>query len=151
MRITALLGCAMLVAACSAKETPPVADTTAIAPAPAPAMSLASIAGTWNMLVRPEGQDTIVSTYLLDTSDSTSWKLTFPNDKRVPMRVTGMSGDTVLAETDWFESPVRKGIQARSDIKYWMQDGKLMGRHLAHYKTPGPDTVRVFAIEGTKR
>lgn len=152
MRITALLGCAMFVAACSTKEAPPVADTTAIAPAPAPAMSLASIAGTWNVLVRPEGQDTVVSSYLLDTSDSTSWKITFPNAKQpMAMRVTGMSGDTVLAQTPWFESPVRKGVQAQSDIKYWMQDGKLVGRHLAHYKTTGPDTVRVFAVEGTKQ
>ncbi len=151
MRITALLGCAMLVAACSTKEAPPVADTTAIAPAPAPAMSLASIAGAWTVIMKPEGRDTVVSQYLLDTSDSTSWKMTFPNGLRAPVRVTGMSGDTVLAATDWNESPIRKGLQARSDIKYWMQDGKLVGTHLAHYKTTGPDTVRVFEVEGTKQ
>lgn len=151
MRITALLGCAMLVAACSPKETPPVADTTAIAPAPAPAMSLASIAGTWKVIMKPEGRDTVVSSYLLDTSDSTSWTITFPNGMRVANRVTGISGDTVLAATDWNPSPIRKGLQARSDIKYWMQDGKLVGTHLAHYKTTGPDTVRVFVVEGTKQ
>jgi len=151
MRITALFGCAMLVVACSTKETPPVADTTAIAPAPAPAISLASIAGTWKVIMKPEGKDTVVSSYVLDTRDSTAWTITFPNGKTFPMRTTGMSGDTVLAATDWNESPIRKGLQARSDIKYWMQDGKLVGRHLAHYKTAGPDTVRVFAVEGTKQ
>ena len=151
MRITALLGCAMLVAACSTKETPPVADTTAIASPPAPAMSLASIAGSWKVIMKPEGKDTVVSQYVLDTSDSTSWTITFPNGLRAPVRVTGMSGDTVLAATDWNPSPIRKGLQARSDIKYWMQDGKLVGTHLAHYKTTGPDTVRVFVVEGTKQ
>jgi hypothetical protein len=151
MRPNALLGCAMLVAACSTKETPPLADTTAIAPAPAPAMSLASVAGTWKVIMKPQGRDTVVSSYLLDTSDSTSWKMTFPNAQRVGVRVTGMSGDTVLAATDWNLSPIRKGLQARSDIKYWMQDGKLLGTHLAHYKTTGPDTVRVFVVEGTKQ
>ena len=151
MRITALLGCAMLVVACSTKETPPAADTTAIAPAPAPAMSLASIAGAWNVLMRPEGQDTVVISYLLDTRDSTSWTFTFPDGKPLAMRVTGMSGDTVLAESDWNASPIRKGLQARSTIKYWMQDGKLVGRHVGHYKTTGPDTVRVFEVEGTKQ
>ena len=149
MRITALLGCAMLLAGCSTKETPPVADTTAIAPAPA--MSLARIAGTWKVIMKPERQDTVVSSYVLDTSDSTSWTITFPNGLRAAVRVTGLSGDTVLAATDWNLSPIRKGLLARSDIKYWMQDGKVVGTHLAHYKTTGPDTVRVFVVEGTKQ
>ncbi|HYN80164.1 MAG TPA: hypothetical protein VES88_01570 [Gemmatimonadaceae bacterium] len=151
MRISALFGCAVLVIACSTKEAPPVADTTAIAPAVAPAMSLASIAGTWTVIMKPEGKDTVVSQYLLDTRDSTAWTITFPNGLRAAMRRTGMSGDTVLAATDWNESPIRKGLQARSDIKYWMHDGKLAGTHLAHYKTTGPDTIRVFVVEGTRQ
>ncbi len=112
MRITALLGCAMLVA-CSTKKTPPVADTTAIASAPAPAMSLASIAGTWKVIMKPEGKDTVVSVYLLDTSDSTSWTITFPNGMRAAMRVIGMSGDTVLAATDWSDCEA-KAFRSRS-------------------------------------
>jgi hypothetical protein len=76
---------------------------------------------------------------------------TFPNCRPVPVRITGMSGDTLVAETDWFESSVRKGLQAQSNIRYWMQEGKLVGRNVVRYKTTGPDTLRVFTTEGTRQ
>ena len=151
MRIAPLLACLLVVAACSPKEEPPVADTSVIVSPPAPAMSLASIAGTWNVVLRPEGQDTVVTSYLLDTRDSTAWTFTFPNGKPIAIRVTGMSGDTVISETGWFESSVQKGVQAQTNAKSWIQDGKLVGRNVVHYKTTGPDTVRVFTVEGTRQ
>src|SRR5215207_1647478 len=100
MRITALLGCAMLVAACSTKETPAVSDTTtaAVPPAAAP-VTFASFSGKWNILVKPEGQDTVVTSYLLDTTDSTKVTFTFPDGRPVPVRITAISGDTLVAET----------------------------------------------------
>ena len=153
MRLIALLGCVAIVAGCTAKENPPAADTTAMAPAPAPApaMSLASIAGMWNVTVKPEGKDTVVATYVLNTTDSTAWTFAFPGAKPVPMKITGMSGDTVMTETDWFDSAVRKGLKTRTNATAWMQDGKLVGKTVAHYQTTGPDTVRVFMTEGTKQ
>ncbi len=151
MRSAALIGCVLLVAGCTAKENPPAADTTAMAPAPAPAMSLGSLAGMWNATVKPEGKDTVVATYVLNTTDSAAWTMTFPGGKPVAMKITGMSGDTVMTETDWFDSAVRKGLKTRTNATAWMQDGKLMGKTVAHYQTTGPDTVRVFMTEATKQ
>lgn len=153
MRRTVLAGCVVLFVACTAKENPPAADTTAMAPAPAPApaMSMASTVGMWNVSVKPEGKDTIVTTYVLDATDTTAWKFTFPNGKPIAMRLTGMRGDTIVSETDWFDSSVRKGLKARSNALTWMQDGKMVGKVVAHYQTTGPDTVRTFDITGTKR
>jgi hypothetical protein len=121
------------------------------APAPAPPMSLASVAGMWNVTVKPEGKDTVVTTYVLDATDTTAWKFTFPNGKPIAMKVTGMEGDTIVAETDWFDSAVRKGLKTRTNSRTWMQDGVMTGKVVAHYKTTGPDTVRVFDITGTKQ
>ncbi|HUQ18905.1 MAG TPA: hypothetical protein VM099_04760 [Gemmatimonadaceae bacterium] len=155
MRFTALLGCVAVVAACTAKENPPADSVAATAPAPAPApaapMSLASMAGMWNVKVKPEGKDTVVTTYVLNTTDSADWAFTFPDGQKVKMRITGRSGDTVTTETDWFKSSVRKGMPAKSNTSTWMQDGKLMAKTTVHYKTTGPDTVRVFVSEGTKQ
>lgn len=156
MRFAALAGSVALIVGCSTKEAPPAADTTAMAapaPAAAPAApaSLATFAGTWNVNVKPEGQDTVVATYVLNTTDSTAWSFAFPKGKRVPMKVMSVSGDTVITETDWFDSSVRPGLKARSNVKSWMQDGKLMGKNVVHYQTTGADTLRIFDTEGTKQ
>ena len=155
MRRIALAACVGLFVACTAKENAPPADTTAMAPAPAPApapaMSLASLAGIWNVNVKPEGKDTVVTTYVLDATDSTAWKFTFPNGKPIAMRVTGMQGDTVVSETGWFDSSVRKGLKTRTNSRTWLQSGTMVGKVVAHYQTTGPDTVRVFDITGTKQ
>ncbi len=155
MRFTALAGCVALVAGCSTKEAPPAADTTAMTPAPeaapeAPA-SLASVAGVWNVNVKPEGRDSVATTYVLNTTDSTAWSFTFPKGKPIPMRVTSVRGDTVITETDWFDSSVRPGLKARSTSTAWLHDGKLVGKTVVHYKTTGADTVRTFDTEGTKQ
>jgi len=158
VRYTALAGCVLLFAACSTKEAPPAADTTAMAPAPEAAaptpatpVSLASVAGVWNVNVKPEGRDSVATTYVLNTTDSTAWTFAFPKGKPIPMRVTGVRGDTVITETDWFDSSVRPGLKARSSSTSWLQNGKLVGKTVVHYQTTGADTVRTFDTEGTKK
>ena len=103
------------------------------------------------MNVKPEGRGTVMATYVLNTTDSAAWSFAFPKGKKVPMRVTSVSGDTVITETDWFDSSVRPGLKARSNVKSWMQDGKLIGKNVVHYQTKGADTLRIFDTEGTKQ
>ena len=128
-----------------------LAPASAPAAAPAPPVSLASVAGMWNVKVKPEGRDSVATTYVLNTTDSTAWSFSFPMGKPIPMRVTGVRGDTVITETDWFDSSVRPGLKARSSSTAWLQDGKLIGKTVVHYHTTGADTVRTFDTEGTKR
>jgi hypothetical protein len=157
MRFTALIGCAVVLVACTKKDAAPVADTmsadtTAAAPAPPPApMSLASMAGTWNVSVKPEGKDTVITTYVLNTNDSTHWTMTFPKGPKVDLKITGVSGDTVMTSTGWFESQTRKGLKVLTDSRTWMQDGKVMGKVVAHYKNAGADSVRMLTSEGVKQ
>jgi len=151
MRFIALLGCAAIVAGCSTKETPP-ADTTAMAPAGPPAMSLGHVAAIWNVTVKPEGKDTVVTTYILNTTDTTGWLFAFPGGKPIPLKVSEVRGDTVMTSTDWFDSSVRPGLKVRNNGRFWLtEDGKLVGKVVAHYQTTGPDTLRVFDTEGVRK
>jgi hypothetical protein len=156
MRFTVLAGCAVLLMGCMKKDAAPAADTTAMAPPPAPApapVSLASMAGKWHVIMKPEGKDTVVTSYLLDTSDSTKWHFHF--DKRtkeeLPLHITGVSGDTVMTMTDWIGSSVKPGLKVKTETKNWMQDGKLMGSAIAHYQTSSPDSVLALVTEGTRQ
>lgn len=151
MRLTAILGCVALLVGCTKKESPPAADTTAAGPeGPAP-VALAHLAGIWNVTVKPDGKDSVVTTYVLNNTDTTDWTFAFPKGKPIHQRVTGIHGDTVMLETDWFDSDVRKGLKVRTNSQVWEQDGKLIGRTTGHYQTTGPDTVRVFNTEGTRQ
>jgi|SRR5687768_12549768 len=156
MRLTALLGLALVFAACSKADAPPAADTGTLAieaapPTPAP-MSLASVAGTWDVSVRPEDRDTVVTTYVLNTTDSTAWSFVFPNRQdRINMRITERLGDTVVTVTDEFQSNVRKGIPVRTESRIWMENGQLVGRTTARYKTTAADSVVTLRLTGTRK
>ena len=117
MRVAALIGCAVLTVACTAKENAPPPDTAATAAAPAgpPPVTQAHLAGIWNVTVRPEGKDSIATTYILNNTDTTDWTFQFPNGKPIHQRVTAIHGDTVFLETDWFDSNIRNGLKARSN------------------------------------
>lgn len=152
MRAIALFSFVILLAACSSADTPPAADTSAVvSEAPPAALSLATMTGMWDTNVRRQGTDSIVATNVVNATDSTAWTFAFPNRAPIAMRITGTSGDTVMWETDAFESAVKKGLMTRNSGKSWIRDGKMMGSVTARYETTGPDTVIVFDTEGTKR
>ena len=139
MRFTTLLGCALLVVACTKKEAPP-ADTTAVAPAPAapaPTVSLASIAAIWNVVVKPEGKDTVVTSYILNTTDTTDWHFQFPKGKPIAMKITGMRGDTIVTETPIFDSALRPGQKVQSHVAAGWKTHEQGGRALSEQQPPG--------------
>lgn len=147
MRILALAGSVLVLGACSAREDKP-ADTAYVPPA---AMS-PYIPGVWDVTVKPEGKDSVATTYILNTTDSAEWLFAFPGGKPNAMHITGIKGDTVMVESALFESSVRKGLMATSTQKVWVnEDGRLVGKVVVHYQTNGPDTVRTFDTEGKRK
>ena len=63
------------------------------------------------------------------------------------MRVTGMSGDTLLTEAGPFDSGVRAGQKVAVKTKNWLQNGNLMGSVDAHYDgTPADSVVKLRAV-----
>lgn len=126
-----------------------VGEGPAMEEAPA-GVSLADMAGTWNVRGRMEGSDSTVVTYDLAIAPDGSGSLTFPGREPIPVRLVAVDGDSVVTEAGPFESALRKGVQVSTHVVSRMQDGKLVGTTVARYQTTGPDSVARLTFEGTR-
>jgi hypothetical protein len=153
-RLTLLCCCsAFALAGCAQPEdqaTDTAAGTAAAIAAPA-TVSLADVAGKWNVRATPEsGTDTTVTNYVLTaTADTTGWTITFPNRQPVPLQVT-VAGDSITYRSAQYESVRRRGLQVTTEGVARIRDGKFVGAAVAHYKTTRPDSVLRLRIEGTR-
>ena len=139
-----------LVFACTKKdEAAPVDSTAAVAAAPAPA----SHVGKWAVNVMPQDKDTVVTSYVLDITDSQDgWKLTFPNAEPLDVRVIAMNGDSIVTEFGPFDSRVRKGEKVKVVHTTWRVNGdKLSGLATVHYDRKTADSVSILRQEGTRQ
>jgi hypothetical protein len=158
IRVVLACSIAVLAVGCG-KDEKAAADSAAAAaaaaapaPPPAPAaFSLADAAGQWQVRAVPEsGADTTSTNYVLTaTADTTGWMITFPNGPKVPMQVM-VSGDSLIAKTGEFASQRRKNVKVMTESSMRMQDGKMVGTTIAHYKNAGADSVLRLRTEGTK-
>lgn len=158
MRHSALLWCAIVLVGCSkadtAADTAAVADTTvpvaAVEPTP---ISLAQIAGKWNMrATSTDPADTVVTTYVLDAkADTTGWTIQFPTGAPIPVHIMSIAGDSVVSEAGPYDSRRVKGVKVHTIVTWRLRDdGKLAGTTVAHYETKPPTTKNLVA-EGTKQ
>jgi hypothetical protein len=153
MRRFALCCCVALLAACAKTETPATDSAAAMAPAPPPPapISLADVAGTWNIRSTPEsGDTTVVASTLVTTADTTGWTLALPNRKPQPVRVVAVGGDSIVVSNGPYESVLRKGVKVTTESVYRLKDGKLVGTTVARYTTTGADSVLRLRTEGTR-
>ncbi len=145
-----------LLAACTKADQEPAADTTAtsVGPGPAAALSLADLAGTWNVVSVPEsGTDTSPTRYtMVMTPDTTGWTFTFANrpGETIPVRVVAVDGDSVVTDAGPFESSRRKGIQTTTRTVLRMQGDRLVGSTLARYAMRDEDQTLVLRVEATR-
>ena len=154
MRIAAL-GCIALIVACARTEEEPATDTAGGATdvATAPAISLADVAGRWDVTATPEsGTDTSVTRYVLTgTPEMTGWTITFPNrPQAVPVRVVAVEGDSIVTEAGPFESVRRRGVQVTTRNVFRKQGDRLTGTTRARYQSAGADTVLVLRTDGMR-
>ena len=126
-----------------------VGEAPAMEEAPA-ALSLADMAGTWNVKSKVEGSDTELSYDIVATADKSGWTLNFPNRDPIPLRVVAVEGDSVVYQAGPFESALRKGVQVNTDVVARLKDGKLVGTTTAHYDVKGADSVATLTFEGTR-
>ena len=154
MRAVANCWIALVLMGCSKPADKP-ADTTvgespATEAAPA-AISLADVAGTWNVRSTVEGDESTVVTYdMVATADRSGWSINFPKREPVPVRIVAVEGDSIVSEAGPFESAIRKGVQVSTRVVSRLQDGKLVGTTVARYQVTGPDTVARLRFEGTR-
>ena len=158
MRRIALVGCTLLLAACAggadkkAADSVATADSAAAVPAPPPPLSLADLAGTWQMRSVPVSGDTSPTVYEMKiTSADTGWTLTFPKGKALPVRVLSVAGDSVSTEVGPFASQRRKGVQVVTNQVLRLVDGRLVGDVVAHYRVKTADSVVAMRSEGSRK
>ena len=143
-----LLLVTVFLTACSKAEAPK-ADTTmamstgAAAPAPAPApvnLTAADLAGTWNGESKPEGKDSVVSTWsVVSVTDSTG-TLTYAGSKtKIPYSIT-CDGDSMISTSQPYVEPNTKGPKQVFRAIGWLKDGKLSGHSTATLASK-PDSV----------
>ena len=156
MRILALSCCVVGLVACTSRDADVATDTAAGATDTAPAastLSLADLAGTWNVTATPEsGTDTAVTRYTLTaTADTTGWTITFPKRPQpVPVRVVAVQGDSVVTEAGPFQSVRRRNVQVSTRNVLRREGDRLVGSTRARYQTTGSDTVLVLRTEATR-
>jgi glucose/arabinose dehydrogenase len=157
--VPTLLACAVLAACAKAGDNAAdtaakPADSAAAAPAPAPpppALSLADVAGKWDMRSYAESGDSAVVRYELDAkADTAGWTVTLPNRKPVPVHVQ-VSGDSIMFHSEPYESVLRKGVQVWTDGVLRLQGGKLAGTQRGHYKVTSADSLSQRRTEGTRK
>ena len=85
------------------------------------------------------------------TADSTGWMIAFPDRAPVKLHVLSVSGDSIVTESDRYQSVRRRGVQVVTRNTMRLQGDRLVGRTVAHYKTTGPDSVLQLRTEGTRR
>ena len=159
MRAFAICSCIVALAGCAKGEQQPAQDSTAAqaaaampAPPPAPpAISLADVAGTWNMQTMAAESDSVLVSYQMTaTADTTGWVFHFPKRPPVPIRVLSVAGDSVVTEAGPYQSVLRSGAKVTTHSVMRLKDGKLVATTVAHYAVAGADSVRNLRAQGTR-
>ena len=150
--------CIAFLTACAKKDSA-ASDTTlgsattgdsASAPVTAPPINLADVAGTWNLRSVPTTGDTTPTLSVLKATNSTSgWTITFPGRGPVAEHVT-VSGDSIILESDPYQSVRRKGVRVKTTGVLRLQGGNIVGQNTAHYSVKSADSVLVLNTTGTR-
>jgi hypothetical protein len=106
----------------------------------------------WNVNIMPMDRDTVVTSYVLNATDSTAWSFVFAGrTDTIPMRVARVSGDTLITEAGPFASGIRQGQQVSVTSKTVLQNGQMVMTVDAHYEgTPADSVVRLRGV-GTRQ
>ena len=136
-----LAGCAQEPAEEATDEVP---DTTAVE-----GISLADLAGTWNMrTTSTDPADTLVNEYQV-VIDEASWTLNFPG--RDPVSATAVvDGDNIITDSEPFESVRLPGTMVTTHTVFHLEGDRLVGDVTATWQMEAGDSVAQLRTEGTR-
>ncbi len=133
-RLTAILLTSALAACGGGDHEADEGAMPAAAEPTATAISLADVAGTWNMVSMA---DTLTVPYVMTATDTEmGWTVTFPGREPIPVQVELVDGDSVVTVTGPFESVLHAGEMVTSRNVMRLQDGMLTGNFTATYDNP---------------
>jgi len=155
MRRIASCCIALLLVACGKPGDKPADETVGEAPAmdqapAAPAaLSLADLAGTWDVRALTEsGDSTVVAFQMEATGNEDGWTLKFPKRDPIPLRVS-VDGDSLVTEAGPYESVLRKGVQVTTRTVTRLEGDRMIGTTVAKYES-GPNPEIRLRFEGTR-
>ena len=138
-----------LIAACGGGDDVPPADDEMEEMIEPAAPTAADFAGTWNMFAMVDGTPDPVPTVLVGSADGMTWTLNLNDREPVPSRAS-MSGDSLIIETDPYESVIREGVTVQVRTAAVMQGDRLVGKLLATYTTEDGEELVNGTLEGSK-
>lgn len=150
MRLCLILAGALLVLGCERESYEEATEEEAAdTVAGAATISLADIAGTWDMRSVPEtGADTTATVYQIQAT-ADGWTLMFPD--RDPIEAAARTaGDSIMVEAGPFESVRRAGLMVKTESVFRLERDRLVGTTIAHYETSDADSVLRLHVEGTR-
>jgi hypothetical protein len=126
------------------EATDEAADTTAVV-----GISLADLAGTWDMrTTSTDPADTYVNEYQI-VIDGAAWTMHFPD--RDPVSVTAVvEGDNVITDSEPFESVRLPGTMVTTHGVFHMEGDRLVGDVTATWQMAAGDSVGRLRTEGTR-
>lgn len=145
---------ALLVAACGgeAGEEPAMetaASETAEAGVEAAGVSLADVAGTWDLVAISEAGDTV--TYRLVATDGRQgWEMRPMDAPPIPMEVVAVEGDSLVTRTAPYPSLLRDGVDVTVTSVMRLSGDRLVGTWVARYETTEADSVLRGRVEGDR-
>lgn len=144
--LPAFLGLVLLACAQEAEEaTDEAADTTAMEAG----LSIADLAGTWNMATtNTDPADTVVNRYQIVIDEAGTWTLNFPD--RDPVTATAVVEGDHINTVATFESVRRPGVMVTTNTVFRLEGGQLVGDVTAHWQTSEADSVGQLRTVGTR-
>jgi len=129
---------ALFLVACGTPDEEPAPGPQAVAEA----TSIARFAGTWSGTVTLEGVDEPVTTTMTGSAAGDDWTMSVPDRENIPLRVH-LSGDSIVAQSETYESILRPGVTAQVRTASVLRNGEMVGSVLVTYIMPdGQEQVR---------
>jgi hypothetical protein len=149
MRRCLVLAAGLLLLGCESEPVEETSNLPADTAAVGPTISLADIAGTWNVRYVPESGDTTAVTNSRIEVTPDRWTLLLADRDPVEGVVT-VSGDSILVVEGPYESIRRDGTMVTTHSVYRLEGDRLVGTVVARYPTGDADSVLVLQSEGTR-
>jgi hypothetical protein len=108
-------------------------------------ITLAQVAGTWNLTgTLATAETTIIEYSVVATDSEAGWILNLPGRDPVAIRIVAIEGDSIVGEAGPFESILREGVMVTTRTVLRLHGEMLMGTLDATY-----DTEPVVTVPGT--
>ncbi len=149
IRLLLVLASGFLISACESEPAEePTEELPADTVAAAPTISLADLAGTWDMRSVPETGDTTATVYQVEAT-ADGWTMMLPDRDPIEGQVM-TSGDSIVVDAGPYESVRRDGVMVTTHSVYRLEGDRLVGTVVAHYATTEADSVLRLSTEGTR-